>query len=340
MHEADSVVGRRWGASVMPRWGKPFFRVLAGAMSPGGRRARLSILIYHRVLAHEDSLNTWDVTAGVFEAQMRVVAENFMPLPLSEAVDRLMIGELPPRAACVTFDDGYIDNAEVALPILQRHGLSATFFVATGYLDGGWMWNDKVIEALRSMPGPALDLQAWGLPIFELGSDQTRRLAIQRILPVLKYLPGPQREARAEHLAATARVPAGKGPMMGDSHVRALRAAGMEIGAHSVTHPILARVAAAQARREIAESGQRLAEILREPIRLFAYPNGKPGEDYGPEHVRMARDAGYRAAVSTAWGVAGTGSDVYQLPRFTPWDRTPARFALRLLSNMRSVTTT
>jgi len=339
MHEADTVFGRRRGVSVMPRWGKSFFSVLAGAMSPGGRRARLSILIYHRVLAHEDPLNTWDVTAGVFEAQMRVVAEHFVPLPLSEAVHRLLIGALPPRAACVTFDDGYVDNVEVALPILQRHGVSATFFVATGYLDGGWMWNDKVIEALRSMPGPALDLRAWGLPIFEIGSDQTRRLAIQRILPALKYLPGPQRDARAEHLAATARVPAARGPMMDGVHVRTLRAAGMEIGAHSVTHPILARVTAAQARHEIAESGQRLAEILREPVRLFAYPNGKPGADYGPEHVRMAREAGYCAAVSTTWGVAATGSDIYQLPRFTPWDRTPARFALRLLSNMRSVTT-
>ena len=338
MHEADAVFGRRWGARVMPRWGKPLLRVLASAMSPAGRRARLSILIYHRVLAHEDPLNTWDVTAGVFDAQMRVVAENFVPLPLSEAVDRLMTGELPPRAACVTFDDGYLDNVEVALPILERHGLSATFFVATGYLDGGWMWNDKVIEALRSMPGPMLDLQAWGLPIFELGSNQARRLAIQRILPALKYLPGPEREARAEHLAAAARAPAANGPMMSDAHVRTLRAAGMEIGAHSVTHPILTRVTAAQAKREIAESGQRLTEILREPVRLFAYPNGKPGEDYGPEHVRMARDAGYRAAVSTAWGVAATGSDVYQLPRFTPWDRTPMRFALRLLSNIRSVT--
>jgi len=340
MHEARRIFGRSSGPRLMPQGGNPFFRVLAGAISPGGRRARLSILIYHRVLAHADSLNTWDVTAGVFEAQMRVVAENFVPLPLSEAVHRLTVGELPPRAVCVTFDDGYVDNVEVALPILQRHGLAATFFIATGYLDGGWMWNDKVIEALRAMPGPALDLEAWGLPIFELGSDQARRLAIQRILPVLKYLPGPQREARAEHLAATARVPATKGPMMSDAHVRALRAAGMEVGAHSVTHPILTRVTAAQAQREIAESGQRLAEILREPVRLFAYPNGKPGEDYGPEHVRMARDAGYAAAVSTAWGVAAAGSDVHQLPRFTPWDRTPTRFALRLLGNMRSVTTT
>ena len=306
-------------------------------MSPGGPRARLSILIYHRVLAHLDPLNTSDVTADVFDEQMRVVGENFTPLPFSEAVDRLIGGGLPARAVCITFDDGYLDNAEVALPILQRHGLSATFFVATGYLDGGRMWNDSVIEALRLMPVPVLDLQEWGLPIFELDSDLSRRLAIQRILAALKYLPGPEREARAERLAAAAGVQAGKGPMMGETHVRALRAAGMEIGAHSVTHPILTRVSAAQARCEIAESGRRLAEILREPIRLFAYPNGKPGQDYGPEHVGMARDAGYSAAASTAWGVATVGADVYQLPRFTPWDRTPARFALRLLGNMRNI---
>ena len=117
----------------------------------------------------------------MFEAQMRVVAENFVPLPLSEAVDRLMIGELPPRAACVTFDDGYIDNVELALPILQSHGLSATFFVATGYLDGGWMWNDKVIGA-PAVCRPAVDLGR-GDCRSELGSDQNRRLAINGFCP-------------------------------------------------------------------------------------------------------------------------------------------------------------
>ena len=322
---------------MMSRLSNILFSTLGNAMSPEGPRARLSILIYHRVLPQLDPLNTSDVTADVFDEQMRVVGENFTPMPLSEAVDRLIGGGLPARAVCITFDDGYLDNAEVALPILQRHGLPATFFVATGYLDGGRMWNDKIIEALRVMPAPVLDLQEWGLPIFELGSDLSRRLAIQRILRALRYLPGPEREARVERLVAAAGVPEGKGPMMGETHVRALRAAGMEIGAHSVTHPILTRVPVAQARCEIAESGRRLAEILREPIRLFAYPNGKPGQDYGPEHVAMARDAGYSAAASTAWGVATVGADVFQLPRFTPWDRTPTRFALRLLNNMRKV---
>ena len=317
--------------------GDLLFRTIAGVMSPGGRRARLSILIYHRVLAHDDPLNTWDITAEIFEAQMRLVAERFEPMLLSEALDRLVAGELPPRAACVTFDDGYLDNAEVALPILRRLRVPATFFVATGFLDGGWMWNDRVIEAIRAMPGPLLDLHAWGLPAFEIGDIQSRRRAIQQILPVLKYLPSLEREARAEQLMMAASAPEAPSLMMGEEHVRALRGAGMEIGAHSVTHPILANVAVNQARREIVESGRRLAEILREPVRLFAYPNGKPGQDYGPEHVQMVRDAGYSAAVSTAWGVATTGADVYQLPRFTPWDRTPGRFGLRLLRNMRNV---
>jgi hypothetical protein len=68
-------------------------------------------------------------------------------------------------------------------------------------------------------------------------------------------------------------------------------------------------------------------------VRLFAYPNGKPGRDYSREHVDMVRELGFEAAVSTAWGVGHAASDPYQLPRFTPWDKTPGRFALRLLHN-------
>jgi len=312
-------------------------RTLAGAMAPGGHRARLSTLIYHRVIAHDDTLNTWDVTAEVFESQMRLIAESFKALPLSEAIERLARGDLPPRSVCITFDDGYLDNAEVALPILQKFGVPATFFVATGYLNGGRMWNDTVIDAVRAVPGPTLDLRAWGLPFFELDSLPARRKAIQSILGAWKYLPDGERESRALRLAEDAGVAESRGPMMAAPHVRALQAAGMEIGAHSVTHPILALTSPSEARREIVESGETLSEIIGERVRLFAYPNGKPGQDYGPEHVRMVRDAGYSAAMSTAWGVAAAGSDVYQLPRFTPWDRTPVRFALRLLSNRRNV---
>jgi peptidoglycan/xylan/chitin deacetylase (PgdA/CDA1 family) len=198
------------------------------------------------------------------------------------------------------------------------------------------MWNDTVIEAVRAAPRDALDLKQWGLGTLSLAGAERRRAAIVKILAALKYLPQDAREARAAELAARAGPKRSGDLMMRGEHVRSLRAAGMEVGAHSLTHPILARVPPEVARREIAESGRRLAELLREPVRLFAYPNGRPGEDYGPEHVKMVRESGYAAAASTAWGVATAGCDPFQLPRFTPWDRDPLRFSLRLSLNCRN----
>jgi peptidoglycan/xylan/chitin deacetylase (PgdA/CDA1 family) len=115
--------------------------------------------------------------------------------------------------------------------------------------------------------------------------------------------------------------------------VRSLDANGMEIGAHTVTHPILARLDAARASDEIRQSKLRLEAITGKPVKLFAYPNGKPGRDYGREHVGMVKELGFEAAVSTAWGVANAQSDAFQLPRFTPWDKSPGKFVLRLLHN-------
>jgi hypothetical protein len=78
-----------------------------------------------------------------------------------------------------------------------------------------------------------------------------------------------------------------------------------------------------------------LEALVGEPIALFAYPNGKPRQDYAGAHVELVRTAGFDAACSTAWGVASRSSDVFQIPRFTPWDREAWRFGLRLAQNLR-----
>jgi peptidoglycan/xylan/chitin deacetylase (PgdA/CDA1 family) len=114
----------------------------------------------------------------------------------------------------------------------------------------------------------------------------------------------------------------------------------MEIGGHTVNHPILARLDPAQARREIADGKEALEALVGSPVRSFAYPNGKPGQDYLAEHARMAREIGFDAAVSTSWGAASQASDSFQLPRFTPWDQGHGRFVLRMLQNMRRAGTT
>jgi len=293
----------------------------------------ISILIYHRVVAEPDALLPDLPSADEFDRQLAALERWFTVLPLREAAARLRDGTLPVRSACVTFDDGYADNASVALPVLRRRGVPATFFVSTSFIDGGRMWNDSVIETIRARKGDVLDARTIGLESLDISSTESRRQAIERVLSTLKYLPQEERQKRVETLAAETSRPLPSDLMMTTEQVRSLHASSMEIGAHTVTHPILARLDAVQASSEIRESRQRLEAITGKPVTLFAYPNGKPGKDYGREHVDMVKRMGFEAAVSTAWGVAHAQSDAFQLPRFTPWDRTPGKFVLRLMHN-------
>jgi peptidoglycan/xylan/chitin deacetylase (PgdA/CDA1 family) len=311
-----------------------FFDRLFALASPAGWRARLSVLIFHRVLPARDPLFPDEPDLARFDAVMGWVKAWFRVLPLDEAVARLQAGTLPSRSAAITFDDGYADNFENAVPILRKHGLPATFFVATGFLDGGRMWNDTVIEAIRACQHEALDLQALGIGFFRLDSIEARRQAIETILPKIKYLPVRERIDRAERIAELASADLPSGLMMSSEQVRQMRQSGMQIGAHTVRHPILASIGIAEARDEIAESKRFLESLLGTRVGLFAYPNGKPGMDFLAEHVGLVKELGFDAAFSTAYGCATVRNDPFQLPRFTPWDRTKNRFAVRLLRNM------
>ena len=297
-----------------------------------GPRA-LSVLAYHRVLAQRDPLLPDEPEAADFEARMRWVKENFNVLSLPEAVQRLREDSLPKRALAITFDDGYADNYRIALPILRRLELPATFFIATGFLDGGCMFNDVVIEAVRRATEPDLALDDLGFGHHPLGSDESRARTIDRILKTLQYFKPERRHKTALEIArrSGARVPTNL--MMTSAHVRALHEAGMTVGAHTVTHPILAEVSDQQARDEMATSRAQLEKITGAPVRVFAYPTGRPIRDYRPQHAAMAREVGFEAAVSAAWGAARPGDDLFQLPRFTPWDRPNWRFGLRLATN-------
>ncbi len=292
----------------------------------------VSILIYHRVLPQSDPLLPELVCAKEFDRQLAVLGRWFSVMPLREAAARLRGGTLPVRAACVTFDDGYADNVTVALPILRRRGIPATFFLAAAFIDGGRMWNDSVIETVRSARGVTLDTRCLGLDALPIATAGLRRKAIATLLSALKYLPVEERQRRVnEFCEAAPGLPSDL--MMTAAQVRELHANGMEIGGHTVSHPILAKVDAERAASELRDGRRRLEAITGASVSLFAYPNGKPGRDYLREHVGMVKEQGFEAAVSTAWGVAHAGSDLYQLPRFTPWDRTPGKFLLRLMGN-------
>jgi peptidoglycan/xylan/chitin deacetylase (PgdA/CDA1 family) len=304
--------------------------------SRSGQAARLSALIFHRVLPQADPLFPDEIDAARFDQICAWLKAWFNVLPLDEAVACLRAGTLPSRAACITFDDGYADNCQIALPILQRHGLTATFFIATGFLNGGRMWNDTLIETVRARQGTHLDASCAGLGTLPLETVAQSRQAIDALIRKVKYLDIAERIKVTQALAEEAAVDPPNNMMMNSAEVKTLRHAGMQIGAHTVSHPILARLSDTAARQEINDSRAFLQDLLGERIGLFAYPNGKPGEDYSPQTVDVVRQLDFDAAVSTTWGTTKTGDDLLQIRRFTPWDRSKWRFGLRLLNNLRA----
>lgn len=308
-------------------------KALQKVLAIGEVRNRLSILIYHRVLPNPDPLLPDEIDAAAFEVHMQALAKYFCVMSLEKAIDRLLIDDLPPMTVCVTFDDGYADNIDHGLPILQRYAIPSTFFIATGFLDGGRMWNDTIIELVRKTTSDVLDLAQVGLGFYSVETSEQKVAAINDLIAQFKYLPTEQRHENIMAVAELSESPLPKDLMMTPEQIRQLVASGMTVGAHTVHHPILAMLDTNTAREEIMQSKEDLESITGVSVRLFAYPNGVPEKDYTAEHVMLLRKLGFDAAVSTAWGVATRTTDVYQLPRFTPWDRTNYRFTARLLHN-------
>ena len=313
----------------------PGFAPLRDFFARAAREPVLSIMIFHRVLAKSDPMVAGAVTHREFSDIARLVRQNFACYPLSEAVARLDAGT-PGHMVSMTFDDGYADNFEIALPVLRRYGLPATVFVAARYLDGGIMWNDVVGEAIAKTRRPKLDCEYLDGDKLHLDSILERQHARKRVIGTLKYLPQGERERRAWDLARRLDVVPRSDLMLTRGQLKRLADDPLiEIGGHTYSHPILARTDEAAAVYEMSEGKKILEAITQQPVAGFAYPNGQPGRDYRPEHARMARDTGFAYAVSTEWGAARTSADRFQLPRFTPWHRKRLRFMMSLLKMAR-----
>lgn len=307
-------------------------RILMSTMTGGARR--LSILIYHRVLVERDWMLPDVPTVEEFRWQMQLMRRHFNMLSLADAYRLMKEGKLPTRAACVTFDDGYADTATVAYPVLAELGIPMTIFVASGYLEGGMMWNDVIVESIRSIATDQLDLRDLGLPCYSIASQIDRQQAAYDLIIRCKYLDPAQRQDVTAHLARQVRA-LPKSLMMNHIELKMLAENEVEIGGHTVNHPILTKLSAIQAQSEISDGRAHLEAVTKQPVRLFAYPNGRFGVDYDDTHVRMAREAGFEAAVTTDRGVSDHKTDLFQLPRFTPWAKSGSRFLLSMALNSR-----
>ena len=294
------------------------FLARAGAFAPfrAANRGRVLILTYHRFSREADPLAT---PASAFDAHLRYLKTHYTLVPLSRvAAHYAGREELPPRAACVTIDDGFADAYEVALPLLRRHGAPATLFVITDFLDGrAWMWTDKLRHVALSTKSERLAAELGGRAFdLKLAGRASRLAAAGRLNSELKRLAGDARDetirrvAAAHGVALPPRPPAEFGPVTWEQ-ARELDAAGVALGSHTVSHPILTNADDAQLAAELRDSRTRLEAELGRPVPLFCYPNGSFDERVRRETER----AGYTCAVTTRPGLNERRADPFTLRR-------------------------
>ncbi len=282
---------------------------LERALQLMGRWRGVLVLGYHRIgdgagVPWDRAM--WSASAERFDDQLRALArhaEVIGPADVEAAV-RAASG----RRVLLTFDDGYRDNHELALPLLRAHGLSATFFLASAFLDDSRpAWWEEIAWMVRGG-----DRARAGAGVERAGAEQERSIAaLTARYKTLSDGEGERFLDRLAHEFGCGRWAVGKGKGEGEGEglwmtwdmARELRAAGMAIGGHTVAHPVLARLSRERQREEIAGCARRLREELGEAMRWFAYPVGSR-DAFTAETAGLLRESGVELAFSYYGGFA------------------------------------
>jgi peptidoglycan/xylan/chitin deacetylase (PgdA/CDA1 family)/CelD/BcsL family acetyltransferase involved in cellulose biosynthesis len=290
------------------------------------------IFYYHRV--NDDNDPFFDaISPRVFEGHMRYLAKHYKVGSLSEIMRHLEDGSSAGTMVGITFDDGYRDNFENAFPILRRYGLPATIFLTTGSIDSGEpLWFERLAEAVKKTSKESIDLEIDIPRRIWMRTPEERLAASREIFLVLRLLDDTERNRRVGEILKQLAAPEEtdrRNKMLTWDQVRTMKAAGIDFGGHTVTHPFLSKLAAGDAVREVSECKRRIEEETQAPVHYFAYPNGRE-EDFAPANSELLRAAGYRAAVTTIWGMNYRSTDPMQLRRGGPWESDRALFAYKL----------
>ncbi len=315
----------------MRKWLSPFlyatgyFNRHRDARSSGG--GFTVVLCYHRVTQRDAGSGLLTVerglAPGVFEAQIRFMLRRFEPILPREIPDA---GGRAPLRFAVTFDDGYEDNATVAVPILERLGVKAAFYVVTEFVgtDRRFWW-ERLAAMLRATRLQTLDMHGL-VPGF--ARDSRRRPALLKIADAndkeqahrmlcdaLRPLPPDELADTVERLQERFGVRVSEQgrdfPLMDWDRLRALSRRGVEVGCHTANHHNLDTASAALVSEEVVGAARRMKAELGEAPRTFAYPYG-----FCSRHAAdVVRDAGFSLAFAEGSGVVDGRSSPYALPR-------------------------
>ncbi len=310
---------KRWTARLMGSLG-------VARLMRRANRHRPAVLMYHGVVRDDEKyVPPWMVTESQFRWQMTYLASHHRVLPLSEVVTSLLEGRsLPPYSVALTFDDGFRNNYTIAYPILKEFGFPATIFLVTGYLDTDQaLWPDVLFQLLHRTEVEYLDLSDLGDGRHGLRTPRDRWIVFSEMIEYLKNLPVGEKNWRLRELARRLRIDLetivrnehDACALLRWSEVRAMAAEGLiSFGVHTDTHEILTRLSLDEARRQIVISKQKLECQLGEPVRFFAYPNGRPG-DFNEAIKQEVKKQGFTCAFASTGGLIGYPFDPFALER-------------------------
>lgn len=273
---------------------------------------RVYILAYHDVTRGAEREGV--VSAERLARQLRFLQTTYRVAGLSEAAGRLQ-QRLDQDLLVLTFDDGYRDNHRVAWPVLREAGAVATIFLTTGFLDGEELWFDFARRALGALDRhPELLDEAARRALAAPEVDWRPGQPIEPVARRLKLLhPDRRREMLDAVRALDLELPPASRPMSWDE-ARELRDAGLELGGHTVHHPILSTLSAAEQEEEIRLCRDRIAAELGSPPRTFAIPNGSP-RDYDEHTLEALRRCEFTTCCTMIRGSNPAGVDPLQLRR-------------------------
>src|SRR5262245_20051981 len=283
-------------------------------------RRRALILTYHR-FSDPSAENGLDgrTTAQAFSEQLEYLKRNYRIVRLSDLVESLSQNNPLPRSlAAVTIDDGYRDSYEIAFPLLRRHGVPATVYVVTEFVEGRtWLWTDKMRFIANHAPAQELSTMIEGKRLFlSLAGRQSRHFAAERINLALKEIDDEVKNEVINNIAELLgvelpNIPPAEYAAISPQQALEMDRNGVEIGSHTLTHPILTRVSDDRLYREVRDSRTHLESLLKHPVNHFCYPNG----DYDHRVLREIVKSGYQSAVTTMDGFCERGDGLFELRR-------------------------
>jgi peptidoglycan/xylan/chitin deacetylase (PgdA/CDA1 family) len=279
-----------------------------------------AILMYHSIVEDPDrTLNTIGISQSRndFEAHIRTLAQRFAPVTI-EQVTQFAQGRasLPRRAVAVTFDDGFADNYDCALPVLMRYGVPAAFYIMVNAVDTGALpWYCRLNYAFRT----ASKLE-WTDPelgqSYKIGTSQGREVAFRRACEIGAKKVRSLQDDFVRGVESSLEVqPSASGVMLTWEQVRALKQAGHIIGGHTLSHPNLAHVSQEEARSEVLGCKRRLEKAIGEAVDHFSYPHPALNPQWTRQTLQITREAGFKSAVLTTCGLVRRGDEPLALKR-------------------------